>query len=503
MITKEEVDAIYKNISNKRQRVNQLQFEAFTGSTDQSHLKVPRKDAVPSMFSTNERVAAVRRTDDAWHMQKDRYETTSFKNASKIHEPLRVNRGVGLAAGDNSQTGIHPTYRAKHKTVDELRIKSNQKQKVFENIPIMQGLKGARSAIYVTADQLTKASKSIVSKAVQMLKSKSVATAPPKSGEYTSLSKIDDLSRSQPRGISNKTSSGFVTPGLFQMPVSTRNLSEHAYTPSARSDNTRTYQPPNIDTSRTVGRTITPQRSSVTPASGVFAPMPAQASSYNLEVPGKEALVRQAAPTGSIRPPSTMDVPVRDTDNLVPEITIRDMYASSGTVVGSTADTQRMPQHIVAGVSAQHVQRNANHQSMSLTQSGAHSTQEGSVIVSGHEAGVTIREINQSSAMTSHGPASDTTASRIILDGDVRQTLKDANNLQPTPLPVIASTVASGSGNIIGSVTVCDHKDESERRISDRGADDVRTTKSNDQTVLTSYDLKDDAERVSVRAMLP
>jgi hypothetical protein len=541
MITKEEVDAIYNNMSSKRHRVNQLQFDAVTGDADQSRSPFQRKQEVTNMFHASERVAALRTNNsgDVDPFNSDRYQTTAFRNEGLVKDQVRVNRGIGLAASDNSQSGIHPMFRASEPTVEELRIKSDQRQKMFSNPPILQGLREARASIYVTADKLTKVSRSLVSKASELLKSRGVVTAPVQRGDYTSVSKSDDVGASARAGVAKKDTMGHFLPGMFQMPINTRAIDSErdAYIPPV--SNSETYKTASTTHSYKVNQAS--QRFPAENAAGfsqlnpsALAPHASLSSTYS-DPASQDTMVYShqgslSRPSSSVRTqdPSTLmpDTLLRETllletkprsirgrlasdappvrDKEIPQFTMKETYATKDIVITMRpSESHRMPQHIVAGHSCNSVQKNV----MAEVHSAPvlHSGNKGVTIISNHHAGTTIRQVDsRSEPLSSAGPVSDTTASRVILDKNIvaRPVIKDLvmrSSTDSSNIAPVTSSVAPG-GERAGSIEICDRKNLIVERIAGR---DKHLSVDNKGPIDKSYAMKDDAKIVSSRVRMP
>ena len=219
VIGKQDVDSIYKSVIEKKHgndEMNQLYFESYTGL--ERDRDIPRKREIGNLFENDERVAGIVKKIPREEIF-DRYNTTTRKQDSRVTDPLRVNRGLGKNVEDNSQTGIHPMYRATPKNIDDLRSKNDQRKKVFENAPIVEGKKESRGGIYLTNDNLTRVSRKLIQKAVDLVKSRAVSTAPKKTGEIN-LKKEDPKKMYQSSAA--LSSKGFVVPGVFEPPRSTR-----------------------------------------------------------------------------------------------------------------------------------------------------------------------------------------------------------------------------------------------------------------------------------------
>jgi hypothetical protein len=162
-----------------------------------------------------------------------------------------------------------------------------------------------------------------------------------------------------------------------------------------------------------------------------------------------------------------------------------------------------MPQHIVAGHSCNSVQKNV----MAEVDSAPvlHSGNKGVTIISNHHAGTTIRQVDsRSEPLSSAGPVSDTTASRVILDKNIvaRPVIKDLvmrSSTDSSNIAPVTSSIAPG-GERAGSIEICDRKNLIVERIAGR---DKHLSVDNKGPIDKSYAMKDDAKIVSSRVRMP
>ena len=218
MIGKNEVTKI--NEKNLLKKEKELNFQNFIG--DERDRKIPRKKEIENLFQNSERVSGIKSSINFLEDERSRYLATTKKQDHRITDPLRVNRGLGLAYNDNSQTGIHPMYRAEQKSVDDLRTKSNQKFQAV-NPPITSGKKESKFLNSITKESLTRTPIKLLEKATQLIKGKSYIYAP------TAKKNINirkEEKNKQIVGNVNKKSSGIVIPGIFEPPKSTRKLTQ-------------------------------------------------------------------------------------------------------------------------------------------------------------------------------------------------------------------------------------------------------------------------------------
>lgn len=219
MIGKNEVQKINEQKLFKKEK--ELNFQNFIG--DERERTIPRKKEIENLFQNSERVSAIKSSVDFLEDERSRFSATTKKQDHRITDPLRVNRGLGLSHNDNTQTGIHPMYRAEQKSVDELRSKSNQKKKVVENAPITSGKKESRFLNSITKESLTRTPIKLLEKATQLIKGKSYiyAQTPKKNISIRKEEKSKEII-----GNVNKNTSGIVIPGIFEPPKSTRKLDQ-------------------------------------------------------------------------------------------------------------------------------------------------------------------------------------------------------------------------------------------------------------------------------------
>ena len=219
MIGKKDAESIYNKTLNTGRGGNYTtnNFEIFTGKeTDRF---IPRKREVENLFKDSERVSGISKLGDS--EPTDRYITSLKKQDELITEPMRVNRGVGLSADNNSQQGLHPLYRNTPKNVDELRVKTDERKKPFSNIPVPAAKKESVFTNQLSKDNLTRISRFLGNKAMELFKSRSSATAGMKTGEITLKPEVAPQQRV---GVSNNITSNSKSyiPGVFQLPLSTR-----------------------------------------------------------------------------------------------------------------------------------------------------------------------------------------------------------------------------------------------------------------------------------------
>ena len=219
MIGKKDVENIYKKTLDIGRGGGYItnNFEIFTGQEKDRF--IPRKREVENLFKDSERVSGISKPGDA--ETSDRYVTSMKKQAEKITEPMRVNRGVGVSANNNSQQGLHPIYRNIPKNVDELRAKTDERKKPFENVPVPAAKKESVFTNQLSSENLTRISRFLGNKALELFKSRSSATAGMKTGEYTLKPEVEPRQRI---GVSNNVTSNNKSyiPGVFQLPLSTR-----------------------------------------------------------------------------------------------------------------------------------------------------------------------------------------------------------------------------------------------------------------------------------------
>ena len=218
MIGKNEVTKI--NEKNLLKKEKELNFQNFIG--DERDRKIPRKKEIENLFKNSERVSGIKSSINFLEDERSRYLATTKKQDHRITDPLRVNRGLGLAYNDNSQTGIHPMYRAEQKSVDDLRTKSNQKFQAV-NPPITSGKKESKFLNSITKESLTRTPIKLLEKATQLIKGKSYIYAPTTKKNITI--RKEEKSK-EIIGNVNKKSSGIVIPGIFEPPKSTRKLTQ-------------------------------------------------------------------------------------------------------------------------------------------------------------------------------------------------------------------------------------------------------------------------------------
>ena len=229
MIRKDEINKINEETLFKKEK--ELNFQNFIGN--EKDRVIPRKKEIENLFQNSERVSGIKSSIDFIEDERSRFSATTKKQNQKVTEPYRVNRGLGLSYNDNSQSGIHPIYRPKEKTIDDLRSKSNQKVQIV-NPPITQGKKESKFLNSISKESLTRTPIKLLQKATQLLKNKSYIYAPaPK--ENITLKK--EKPKKQLIGTVNKNSAGLIIPGVFEPPKSTRKLTGNNFSNIGQSNN--------------------------------------------------------------------------------------------------------------------------------------------------------------------------------------------------------------------------------------------------------------------------
>lgn len=105
--------------------------------------RIPKKKEVENMFSPSEGIGGKSSLPVNVDELRARYTTSDRRNDQVLIDPQRVPPGLGRGPSDNSQRGIHPTFRILPKNVDQLRSQNNQK--VTYESQFVPGQRGSNS----------------------------------------------------------------------------------------------------------------------------------------------------------------------------------------------------------------------------------------------------------------------------------------------------------------------------------------------------------------------